>query len=95
MAELNVDKMAKKVAEKALDDYVYQGKTIREWIAIIAKNTWIPVSERSPKDIKWYLTTTMYNEVYCDYWDGERFERTESVMAWMPLPEPYKEGESE
>ena len=29
------EKMAKDVAEKALDEYVYQGKTLREWIQII------------------------------------------------------------
>lgn len=32
-----IDKFAKDVAEKALDEYVYDGKTIREWVEIIAK----------------------------------------------------------
>lgn len=30
-------KMAKVVAEKALDEYLYEGKTIREWIKIIVE----------------------------------------------------------
>ena len=51
---------------------------------------WIPVSERLPEENGYYLTTTMYHEVYCDYWEGERFGRTEAVIAWMSLPEPYK-----
>lgn len=51
---------------------------------------WIPCSERLPKDNGYYLTTTMYHEVYCDYWEEERFNRTETVIAWMPLPEPYE-----
>lgn len=55
---------------------------------------WIPVSERLPRDSGYYLTTTMYDKVYCDYWEGECFNRTEAVIAWMPLPEPYK-AESE
>ena len=55
---------------------------------------WIPVSERLPEENGYYLTTTMYHRVYCDYWEEERFNRTEVVIAWMPLPEPYK-AESE
>lgn len=51
---------------------------------------WIPCSERLPKDNGYYLTTAMYHEVYCDYWEEERFNRTETVIAWMPLPEPYE-----
>lgn len=52
--------------------------------------TWIPVSERLPEDSGYCLTTTMYGEVYCDYWTGIGFNRQESVIAWMPLPKPYK-----
>lgn len=51
---------------------------------------WIPVSERLPEENGYYLTTTMHHEVYCDYWEEERFNRTEAVIAWMPKPEPYK-----
>ena len=32
-----IDKFAKDVAEKALDEFIYEGKTIREWVEIIAK----------------------------------------------------------
>ncbi len=55
---------------------------------------WIPVSERLPEDSGDYLTTTMYGEVYCDYWTGINFNRQEVIIAWQPLPEPYK-AESE
>lgn len=41
--------MAKEVAEKALDEYIYKGKTLREWINILARTQWIPVSERLPE----------------------------------------------
>lgn len=99
MAELNMDKMAKEVAEKALDDYVYQGKTIREWIAIIAKNAWIPVSERLPEEQGIYLVTIKSGDTY--YRHVDLFNTSykngfmmPNVLAWMPLPEPYKEGES-
>lgn len=32
-----IDKFAKEVAEKALDEITYDGKTIREWVEIIVK----------------------------------------------------------
>lgn len=30
-----VEEMAKEVAEKALDEYVYEGKTIRQWVEVL------------------------------------------------------------
>ena len=38
MAEFNIDTMARNAAEKALE-YVYEGKTIREWVEEIARRT--------------------------------------------------------
>jgi hypothetical protein len=57
-------------------------------------NKWIPISKEAPEENGYYLTTTMFNQVYCDYWNGAAFDRSETVIAWMPLPEPYK-AESE
>lgn len=54
---------------------------------------WIPVTERLPEEDGLYITTTMYGDVYCDYWKHCNFDRAETVIAWMPLPEPYKEKE--
>lgn len=31
------DEFAKEVAEKALDEFIYEGKTIREWVEILVK----------------------------------------------------------
>ena len=56
---------------------------------------WIPVSERLPKENSFYLTSTMFGEVYLNKWNGINWERTEEVLAWMPLPNPYKEGEQD
>lgn len=53
---------------------------------------WIPVNRRVPSENGMYLTTTMHGEVYCDYWYEDRFDRTELIIAWMPLPAPYKYG---
>lgn len=56
---------------------------------------WISCSERLPFDAGYYLTTTTYNEVFCDYWNLNEWNRTEQVIAWMPLPKPYKEDDHE
>lgn len=86
MAEINIEKLTRNVAEKAIQELRDNGVFIGKWI---------PVSERLPEEDGYYLTTTMYHEVYCDYWEEEHFNRTEAVIAWMPLPEPYKLQESE
>lgn len=80
MAEINIEKMAQNVAQKALQELRDNGVFVSRWI---------PVSERLPEENGYYLTTTMNHEVYCDYWNGECFDRTETVIAWKPLPAPY------
>ncbi|MBP5170301.1 MAG: DUF551 domain-containing protein [Oscillospiraceae bacterium] len=65
-----------------------------EKVEIIPEQQWIPCSERLPEYANYYLTSTEYDGVYCDFWDGYNFNRTEKIIAWMPLPEPYKENES-
>ena len=60
---------------------------------------WIPVSERLPK-VEQYALITVHNQTkMCWYQngvfvDGEQNAYTkenEELVAWMPLPEPYKE----
>lgn len=60
-----------------------------------SEQQWIPCSERLPDEKGYYLTTTMYQEVYCDYWNGECFNRTEMIIAWKSLPEPWKGKDNE
>lgn len=61
---------------------------------------WIPVSERLPEKKGEYLfTTNSYSgvtiEIYIfdpeNNWDVEFAKTGMDLMAWMPLPEPYKE----
>ena len=58
------------------------------------KGKWIPVTERLPEERQEILATTTDNS-----WGDVVIIRTyykemhKSVIAWMPLPEPYKEGE--
>lgn len=62
---------------------------------------WIPCSERLPEENGRYITTNMYEgekEEVFDLWyeDGNWFidagedETIRIVIAWMPLPSPYK-----
>ncbi len=38
-----MDEFAKSVAEKAFDDYMYEGKTIREWTELLLKGDVVEV----------------------------------------------------
>ena len=64
---------------------------------------WIPVSERLPKKpecgVNGYIVQKKrVAQPFSAYWDGERWTNEDDdvidgVMAWLPLPEPYREGE--
>ena len=56
---------------------------------------WIPISKSVPEEKGYYLTTTIHGSVYCDHWDGDYFDRSETIIAWMPLPQPYKWEDNE
>ncbi len=61
---------------------------------------WIPCSERLPEDEKRVLCTVQsgehFNIVTCIYiqrtrrWLPEAHGNHDNVLAWMPLPEPYR-----
>ena len=54
---------------------------------------WIPVSERLPEKNGEYLITGRQGAVNKRrYHDGHWYGNW-SVLAWMPLPEPYRESE--
>lgn len=56
---------------------------------------WISCSERLPKETGKYLITEEDGEVCVDTYLVKHNEWYECFpIAWMPLPEPYKEGES-
>lgn len=59
---------------------------------------WIPVSERLPEKYTYTLWCASSGYVRSDYFNGEYWENAKKgcyqVVAWMPLPEPYK-AESE
>lgn len=61
---------------------------------------WIPCNERLPEESGNYLVTAMWKgrpEVDMDYWQFDCMwdDWGDEVIAWMPLPEPWKGGEDE
>ena len=73
----------------------------------IEYGTWIPCSERLPKDAEEYHVTQYNKNAVTEYCDGYRTARIFfddngwwddidvlagwEIIAWMPLPEPYRE----
>ena len=62
----------------------------------VHKKEWIPCSERLPEYPGIYMTTLDYGKhglaTGARYYHGKYFKwMNECVIAWMPLPEPYRE----
>ncbi len=75
-----------------------------------ASQRWVPVTERLPEEDlpvlvavkqKDRLPTWVEDQTYSyvtgidAYDNGEWYSHKKKVVAWMPLPEPYKGGEQE
>lgn len=52
---------------------------------------WIPCSERMPEQNGKYLVVGRQKAINILKFDGGRWYGKWGVVAWMPLPEPYKE----
>lgn len=66
---------------------------------VILDHQWIPCSERLPDDSATVLITHRggvsfgwYNGRYWERGANDKHRPLQTVIAWMPLPEPYKEG---
>lgn len=105
MAEINIEKMAQNVAEKAIQELRDNGVFVSRWI---------PVSEGLPKKDESVLLTICANsslygfnenfvKVMCgsyspcedkrDWIVNEIRYYIDNVIAWIPLPEPFKMSE--
>lgn len=75
-----------------LPSWLYACRIIKNQPSI-QNNKWIPCSERLPEKDDYYLITTSDGEIdvrkydYGTRWGWNGFER---IIAWQPLPEPYK-----
>ena len=78
---------------------------IETGIHALKETQWIPVSERLPKNPEidgdsdgYIVQTRRVAQPFIGYWDGrewtdEEVDVVDEVIAWMPLPQPYREGE--
>ncbi len=64
------------------------GAIIREIFKLPSAQQWIPCSERLPKD-KQRVIIQMYNG-YMEIIEFSAVGLTDHLLAWMPLPEPWK-----
>ena len=73
-----------------------------EWRLGEAEQRWIPCSERLPDVDVEVIATTDWSEVLIAWlkkggaWETEEYIlANDEILAWMPLPKPYKGGDSE
>ena len=80
---------------------------VKDMPTIESEPQWIPCSERLPVEDGEYLITVKYEhvdgheDIYSEHgdWDDGKWDmfsfghcgKVESIIAWMPLPEPYRE----
>ena len=93
--------------ELYLDRANIYGEVMRkiDMLAVEYNNGWIPCSERLPEDDSICIVTVEYpnNETVVDYgwfdrkgvcwFVGTQEFRTFNILAWQPLPKPFKEGD--
>lgn len=83
------------VAEIKVDTDEIMERLEQEWYK---PNEWIPCSERLPENGHYYLWCSDMGSVQSDYyWNGfeNGMKYGYNIVAWMPLPEPYKDGDIE
>lgn len=103
MAEFSIDKMAKKVAEKAMEELRDNGVFVARWIPVseeTAKHPCLATDKFGQIFIPVGIVTIddkCYNDENFDFGEPEGYLKKwpKEIVAWMPLPEPYKEGVSE
>ena len=57
---------------------------------------WIPCRKKLPEKAGAYLVQALMNgDIFAARWQGSYWNVKTPVVAWMPLPEPYRGGDSE
>ena len=102
MRQGDLDHLLLKLDAELCDDARYID--IRDQISDIIENEptqgeWILVGERLPERYKEVIVTDIETkETYCSwyhgngYWECDNGVLKNRIIAWQPLPEPYKEA---
>lgn len=81
--------------------FVCERQALDSAIELLDRSEWIPVSERLPENNGCMLVTIddaiefgKYEDGEWSIWVCEHWDEWDAkgVIAWMPLPEPYKGG---
>lgn len=90
----DLDKLARDVAYRGLNEFKYLGKSIQEWVEIILEQPhWVSVKDRLPEKGA-YVLLLLDNKYYCiAHYIGDGMWITPGYGGcdarwWMPLPEP-------
>lgn len=85
--------------ENELKDIEAMDMAIEALSAAEPKAGWIPVSERLPEEYAQYLVCFKTGHCYVYWLEDSDWARgmaeKEGIIAWMPLPEPYRDGGEE
>lgn len=108
MAHISFEEV-KEILKKAIDETININEALEKTVQFIyskgyedgSRRLWIPCSERLPIEARHYLCSfnrpNRIDKIYVDlaYWTGGRWYGygADQINAWMPLPEPYKEGQ--
>lgn len=103
--KVQFDALYREDGELIYSDHVIIGDDVDAIIKLVNSQPqvggWIPVSERLPKEYETVIGVTDLNyyciAVYCKQHGFRSMDvGVESdIIAWQPLPEPYKESEEE
>ena len=101
----NIHRVVKTDEDAEWNRAIYKSAEIVHEVAEEYNGGWVPCSERLPEDDSICMVTVEYpnNETVVDYgwfdrknvcwFVGMQEFRTSNILAWQPLPEPYKESD--
>ena len=74
-----------------LNDSICEGQATEALCDLPSAQQWIPCSERLPDQNGKYLVVGRQKAINILKFDGGRWYGKWGVVAWLPLPSPYRE----
>lgn len=102
----NIRTSTAKTHEQHAKEYRQISEYLKELKQLRKQTRWMPLSDKPPGNGRYlaYIVNKHANELQyamtCEYFEGSNSKwfpddecASDNVIAWMPLPEPYKESE--